>query len=490
MVSSRDQILRTNQDSARRGRRNPLDFLRLTDPQRAWLSVSARLAIWRGANQIGKSHGQAADILHTARGTHPLRPVRRKRGPVKLLVVSESWAQMDPLCEKLWELVPKDEIDPKVKYVPGQGIQGYKERVIPFISGPGAGSVIYLATYQQGAGRIAGSSVHGVYLDEPPPEAVYGEVMPRLSKHHGTLRISMTPTPESPPLGYLKEKVDKFKSGDTAGTLFELHTPLTLSALTLRGGLVEQPWKSQHELDEIIGSYLDVERGMRVNGDWDPVAVGRWLTNWSDALLDVSLMPSGRVFVGVGIDHGAKAGRQYAALLVCDAKGERVGVLDEVLSDGRTSPKEDAQNVLAMLQRNGWRWQDVDYWLGDRAHGGDYWGNEKSNRDLLHAFSKLLKVPKYRLRDEGLKLRVPYKRRGSITRGMRLLNGLCRPGPDGVPQFVVHPRCVGFIEAAKNWEGRLDSPLKDRLDGVRYVVETFFDRNVLRPAVSSSGHIF
>jgi phage terminase large subunit-like protein len=485
MVMDRTRTLLSNQASAARASRDPLSYLRLTDPQRAWLSVTARLALWRGANQIGKSHGQAADILLAARDTHPYRQVRRRKGPVKLLVVSESWAQMDPLCEKLWELLPKDEIDPKVKYVPGQGIQGFKERVIPFTSGPGKGSVIYLATYQQGAGRIAGSSVHGAYLDEPPPESVYGEIMPRLSKHHGWLRVSMTPTPESPPLGYLKEKVDAYQQGERAGNLFELHTPLSLEALTLRGGLVEAPWKTREELDEIIGSYLEVERGMRVNGDWDPVAVGRWLTNWTDELLDTRLMPSGRVHVGVGIDHGAKAGRQYAALLVCDAAGERVGVLDEVLSDGRTSPQEDAQNVLLMLERNGFRWQDVDYWLGDRAHGGDYWGNEKSNRDLMHAFSKILKLPKYQLQGAGLRLHVPYKRRGSVTRGLRLMNGLARH-----KQLVVHPRCVGFVEAAKNWDGRMDSPLKDRLDGVRYVIEKFYDRNVLRPAKSPTGHIF
>jgi phage terminase large subunit-like protein len=484
-MALRDHQLETNRASAQRALRNPLDYLRLTDPQLAWMSVTARLALWRGANQIGKSHGQAADILHAARGTHPYRQVRRKKGPVKLLVVSESWAQMDPLCEKLWELCPKDEINPKVKYVPGQGIQGHKQPTIEFVKGPGRGSVIYLATYQQGSGRIAGSSVHGAYLDEPPPETVYGEIMPRLSKHHGWLRVSMTPTPESPPLGYLKEKVDEYAKGNRAGNLFELHTPLSLKAITLRGGLFEAPWKTQEELEEIIGSYLEVERGMRVNGDWDPIAVGRWLTNWSDNLLDLTKMPSGRVTLGVGIDHGAKAGRQYAALLVCDASGERVGVLDEVLSDGRTSPKEDAQNILEMLARNAFRWQDVDYWLGDRAHGGDYWGNEKSNRDLVHAFSKLLKMPKYKLQASGLRLHVPYKRRGSITRGMRLLNGLCRH-----QQFVVHPRCKGFIEAAKNWEGRLDSPLKDRLDGVRYVVEKFFDRNVLRPVSSATGHIY
>ena len=485
MTAGRSDALRMTADSSRRAALNPLDYLRLTDPQRAWLSCPARLALWRGANQIGKSHAQAADILHTARGTHPLRTVRRRRGPVKLLVVGESWAQMDPLCEKLWELCPKNEVDPKVRYVPGQGIQGYKERVLPFTSGPGAGSVVYLATYQQGAGRIAGSSVHGAYLDEPPPEGVYGEIMPRLSKHFGFLRVSMTPTPESPPLGYLKEKVDKFKTGDTAGNLWELHTPLTLEALTLRGGLFDRPWKTPAELAEIVGSYLEVERGMRVGGDWDPVAVGRWLTNWSEELLNLSLMPSGRVHVGIGIDHGAKAGRQFACLCVCDAAGERIGVLDEVSSDGRTSPREDAQNILDMLARNGWRWSDVDYWIGDRAHGGDYWGNEKSNKDLMHAFSKILKIPQTRLRADGMKIKVPYKRRGSITRGMRLLNGLCKN-----KQLIVNPSCSGFIEAAKNWAGRLDSPLKDRLDGVRYVVETFYDRNVLRPARSTTGHIF
>ena len=44
------------------GKRNPRRSVRLTNPQRDWLDVSAPLAVFRGGNQIGKSFAQAVDV--------------------------------------------------------------------------------------------------------------------------------------------------------------------------------------------------------------------------------------------------------------------------------------------------------------------------------------------------------------------------------------------------------------------------------------------
>lgn len=464
------------QESGRRSAACAIQYVRLTKPQREFAGIVHRLALWRGANQIGKTYGLAFDIIHTARGTHPYRRVRR--GPVRILVVGESWAQMDPLCEKLWAMLPKAEIDPRVRYEPGGGFRGFKEPRIPFIDGPGKGSVIVVATYRQGSGRIAGGSYHAAYLDEPPPETILGEVLPRLSRWHGVLRISMTPTPESPPLAYLRKMVEE-------GKLQELQTSLTLDALTLRGGFLDLPWKTQPEMQELIDSYLDDERDMRVHGAWDQVVKGRWLSAVSDKLkVSHGLDPKKTWYVAVGIDHGAKAGRQCATLVACSSDGETVIILDEAWTEDVTSTREDAVAILDLLERNGLSWQEVDHWRGDRRHGGDFWGNEKSNWDLLRELAKALKIAQRKLSAHGLRISVPHKTTGSVRRGFRIINSLAREG-----QLQVHERCTGFWKGAAEWTGKPDDPLKDPLDSARYAIEALHDAQLVRMRVPTAGRI-
>lgn len=477
-------------DAAGVSARSPLAFARLTAPQTAFCSAATQRLLWRGGNTIGKSHGAAFDLIHAARGTHPLRPVARP--PVRLLVVSESWAQMDPLCEKIWALLPKDEIDPVVYYEPGEGFRGYREPHIKFVGGPGRRSVIHFATYAQGSGRIAGGQFHGIWADEPMPQSVYGELLPRTSTHRGTFRITMTPTPESPPLAYLREIIEKSRTHKaSAGCLppggwEELQTSITLDALTIRGGLVEVPWKSSRELTDLLESYLDVERDMREHGGWDAVVAGRWLSAYGPENEFDGDDPTGQLYLAVGLDHGAKAGRQVAVLVACSEDGDRAWYLDEAISDGRTSSREDADAILAMLRRHGWEWHHVDHWVGDRAHGGDRYGNAKSNADLMFEFSEILGLSESKLRARGLDLVVPYKAHRSVSRGLRVMNSLFKQGQ----AFVHRVRCPKLIEAIKNWEGALDDPLKDRLDAARYAIERLLEMRRLRPRIEAVGRIY
>ncbi len=471
-------------------RLNPLEHVRVTDPQLAYLRATDQRLVWRGGNTIGKSYGAALDIVHAARGTHPWRPVPKP--PVRLLVISESWAQMDPLCEKIWGFLPKGEIDPRVGYAPGEGFTGFRIPHIPFVRGVGAGTAIMFATYGQGGKRIAGGQYHGIWGDEPMPEPVLGEVLPRTSRYHASIRITVTPTPEAPPQLYLRDKVKesldyRLKHGrPMPGGWSELQTSITLDALTPRGGLIERPWKSAAELEELLESYLEVERGMREHGDWDPVLAGRWLTAFDEhhIVTEGPTEEDGELVIAVGIDHGAKAGRQSATLVVCSEDGERVWYLDEAVSDGRTSSQEDAQAILDMLERQGWGWEQVDHWVGDRAHSGDRFGNAKSNYDLLHEMSLILKKPVHVLRGKGLSIATPTKKRNSVYRGVRIMNSLFKQN-----QSWVHLRCQGLLEAIKGWAGASDDPLKDRVDSARYAVETLQDSRRLRMRVPSAARI-
>jgi len=375
---------------------------------------------------------------------------------------------MDPFCEKLWGLLPKDQIDKRLRYEPGGGIRGFKEPRIVFTSGPAKGSMIVLATYEQGSKRIAGGSYHLAVLDEPAPESVLGEILPRLSRFNGELRIGMTPTPESPPQKYMREMV-------ADGRIAELQTSMTEPNITVKGQLYEKGWKTQAEIEADLAGYLEIERGMREHGDWDPVVAGRWLTGFGPENL-FSETPVGTFFVAVGVDHGAKAGRQSASLVLYDKENSNVYFLDEAVSEDRTSPMDDARNILLMIERHPWigGWKGVDYWVGDRSSGGDLFGNAKSNSDLLDAMSMVLDVRVSNLRAGGLVFRIPYKNRGSVMRGLRLMNGLFKE-----KQAFVHESCVALRESLMGWCGHSDDPLKDRLDSARYAVEELHRRAVL-----------
>lgn len=465
-------LLGSLEESARREHRCPLDYARLTNPQRAYVSHVARMLLWRGGNSIGKSFGNAWDTLHEARGTHPFRFVARP--PIEMLVIGQSFAQMDPLCAKLWALVPRHELDPRVEYVPAQGFRGFKEPVLPFIAGPGAGSVIRFATYEQGSKRIMGWQGHSMRMDEPPPEQIFSEAIPRLNSKHGNLRITMTPTPESPPLVYLRKQVE-------AGNLVELQTTITLDAVTPRGSLVEVPWMSQAEIEEALRRYLPDELPMRRDGAWEGFNGARWLPIGEALLRDA--LPRGQAWhLAIGIDHGTKPGRQCATLVACATDGSELWILDEAREDAMTSAKQDARNILAMLKRNDLGWRDVDVWVGDRRHAGDFFNVEKTNWLLTRALADELRIPQPQLAAHGLRIFTPRKRAGSVRRGFRILQSLAIDD-----QLRVCRRCAGFIEGANGWTGRPEDPLKDPLDSARYAVEQLLEAKLFRLKVESVG---
>ena len=467
--------------------RNQNEFTTFTKPQEDWRSITGLRAIWRAANSLGKSFAQAADIVDCCRGTNRYRSVRRP--PVKLLVVSFSWSQMDPLLEKLWQLLPKDEIDPVCYYEPGQGIKGHKEPVITFIAGPGKGSAIYFATYKQGANRIMGSQVHGVYLDEPPPLDVWGEVQPRLNAHGGFLRVSFTPTPESPDLEYLREEVAKGHTSNGRAGVQEFQTSLVSDATKAQGSqIVDIPRMADFEVERALDRYLDDEREMREHGAWFPLTKGRWVSTFTEQNVMDRRPPVG-AFLCVSIDHGAQAGKQAAMLSAYENREDRdarVTWMAESQSDGATDSDDDVLAIIEMLaeafptlaQRADGKltlesmralYDCVDLWVGDRSLESNKRLVSKSNERLRKAFSVLLKRD---LKDIAAII-VPYKYGNSVRDGAQLLKNLFkRRLADGLPAGIVWSRCVKFRDANMKFAGKKDDPCKDSWDAGRYGAES------------------
>jgi len=456
--------------------RSPLDHIMLTEPQDTFLQLQHRECLLRGGNKIGKSLLLALHAIHTARGSHPYRQVASV--PVRVLVVGESWEQMDGLLELLWELLPKHEIDPKVNYSQGAGFSGYKRPHIKFIRGPGKGSVIYFATYKQGAKRIAGGKYHLIILDEPPPDKVYGECLGRIgSPYFGDLRVNFTPTLDThSEVEYLQKRVE-------TGQCKEHQVSLNVNSVTPRGALIDIPWLSPEKIEAVLDSYLAVERPMREHGAWEPIRRGRYIDAFDERHWSTDYPPAGlNLVLMVAIDHGVKTGRQYAVLLACTEDGERIWFLDEAWQDKRTSSRQDAKNVIKMLARHGWTWRDVNMWVGDRAHGGDRYASAKSNADLMQGLSRELKMDASQLIALGLQIDTIYKARQSVSRGCRLLNDTFIENQALVMKEHHPVRGAGCPELRKaflTWMGGKQDPAKDRVDAARYGVMTLVDQLVL-----------
>ena len=447
--------------SGRRKHMRALDTVRLTTPQRLFVSDPAPEVLWRDGNQIGKSFALAYDIIHRCRGTHPYLTTRRP--PINVLVISISHEQMVPLHEKLWLLSPKDEIEPSTYFTPGRGISGKPPR-LAFTSGPGAGSVIHFGTYKQGSTRIAGGTYDLVVCDEPPVESMYGEVRPRVMRRRGLIRIAMTPTPDMPDQTWLRDIVE-------AERIVEHNYGLAEENVWPEGSLA--PWLRQSEIDEYAAGLLEIERAMRMAGAWEPVITGRWLTAFSDDCVSMRGPPAG-ARLGFGIDHGmVQQGKQamiLAAFAGLNTDRPRVWYLDEYCAEGFTTPEHDAAEIVAMLRRNGLSYSDVDEWVGDRPMRSLRFETKKSNAVLRAELAFKLGLPREKTRF----IRIPKKFDGSVIYGFRLMNTLFdRRDDNGLPHATIHPRCTNLIEACRRFAGDSRDPHKDVLDAARYITELF-----------------
>ncbi len=451
-----------------RAQRDAIDVVALTVAQQTFVQDPSKVVLWRDGNQLGKSFALAYWVIAFILGRLPIR----RRGPIRVLVVSYSLEQMVPLMEKLWALAPKHvpgevwmrggrpRLEPECGFDPGRGITGKPPRLI-FTDG----SEIVFATYKQGAARIAGGTFDAAVMDEPPSEGVYGEIVPRLFHKKGYLRVTMTPVPDMPDCKWLWDKAD-----DPEDPLREYNFGLTESILIPAGYPV--PWSTQEEIDEYAAGLLPVERAMRIEGARDPIVTGRWLKNFSDDnIVDVQLSELRGWYLVVGVDHGAADGKQAAMLIaVKDRHTNRPQVvwLDEAWQEGLTLPEHDAQLMLAMLKRNGLSYDDVDAWVGDIPTGSQRYEIRKSNKDLRQELALQLRRPLRKTKEFA----GPRKGRGSRTKGARLLNTLFgRSHADGTPHARVRPRCEMFIRFCREWDGDEKHETKDVGDAGRYPTE-------------------
>lgn len=452
-------LIRLFDDVVTEARERPRPWARLTPPQQQFLGRTDPVLLWRGGNQIGKSTALAIDAVDFARGAHPGDQTHRP--PVRVMVMGPSWEQMEPLMRRIWEVCPSGELDPRAGYDPGRGITGKPPRLL-FVRGPGAGSVIQFATYEQGVQRLAGATLHRVVLDEPPPEDVYAEAIPRVLRMQGHVRIGCTPTPGMADLSYLRKKVEE-------GEVPELVVPLCEASCWPIGAL--RPWLSQGQIDRQAALWPARERNMRLRGDWEPLAEGAWLSAFSDDCISADPPPPGAWLVVSG-DHGTEPGKQrfvLSAMTGHETDRPRAWFLAEYAPDGYSTSEQDAEGILGMLRIVGLEYDHVDDWAADRSAQTRDAAVKKENGRIRAELARLLRRPA-----EGMKwIHTPRKYDGSAVDGYRLFNALfARRDPvTGRPHGLIHPRCQKLIAACRTFKGREKEPAKDILDGARYGLE-------------------
>ena len=435
---------------------------RPTYPQTQVLSDDARSLVWVDGNQLGKTTAMLVDLIHRCRGTHPWQQVRKP--PVNVMIAGFSIEQMGQpasIMEKLWELLPKDEINVNNSYRRGFGITGKPPR-IEFVSGPGKGSVIAFGTYRQDVTRFSSMSLHHLLADEPPPSDLMAELYPRLLRNQGSLRICFTPVPNMPDQGWLRKLIEEKKVECHNYGLEESHCLPTGSPF---------PFVTQDEIDALEAALPPYMRGMRIRGEWDPVLEDRWLqafTKETHCLIDDP--PEGATVI-VGIDHGIVMGKQTAVVIAVSGGrtlAPRVWVLNESTTDKATTTEEDARSIIHMLQEVGLEWSDVDHWVGDRKAGDHRHLVRKSNALLRRQLAAVLDLPQNMMP----KLHTPRKFRGSVVTGLTLVNAICASRfENDIPGMIVSPRCKNLVQAMWVFNGDPRDPCKDVLDAMRYAVE-------------------
>lgn len=431
---------------ARRAQADPLAYFRPTVPQLEFLRCTAPVAMLRAGNQLGKTIAGLTDVIWRALGTHPYVPVAAP--PLEAWVICFSWEQSLSVQAKFASLCPPGALAEGVEFVPGKGYTG-RVPIVRFRNG----SIVRFKTTNQGSLGLASATINHVLIDEPPPPDIWGELCARVLRNRGRIRLTMTPIGR--PVDWLRDLVK-------AGEVVDMHYALTVENTTPIGG---RPLLTQAEIDGLAARYLPQERAQRLHGDWDKGFVEGRIFEGFDVDKHVSdLPPFGEVLIGIGIDHGTDAGTQVATLTAVSKDGgiegnPRIWVLDQAISDGLTTPEQDARDIIAMLRRNGLQLESVDRWTGDRKHGGKRWGGRKSNALLQQGFERQLKLPIGAL---PFRIRTAWKPAGSVFEGARVLHAAMLR-----QDFFIHPRCTALIDDLSHWTGA-DDEHKHGIDSLRY----------------------
>ncbi len=434
---------------------DPLRYFRPTPPQEKYLADKSHVKALIGGNQVGKTMATCALLLYHCLGRHPY--YKTDPPPIEAWLITHSHEQSRTIQQKLYDMIPKEELHPTCEFVRGKGFRGLAP-LVKFTNG----SIIRIKTANQGLG-LASATANLVCIDEPVDQTTFNELMARTSRggaggKRGTVAISLTPV-GGVDVTYIKELIDK--------KLISAHfAPLTVEATTPIG-LPKGFLLSAEQIADITRSYLPYDREARISGSFDIAPIGVVFENFTQDMISSQPVPSGGDYkFCVGIDHGSNPGSQVAILACVDMRDQqnpRIFVLDEYTS-GQAPPEHHAQAILEMLKRN-----SVDpnlcLWTGDGEHRGrDQY--RMSNIMLMRAFESILGYPP---RNLPFSIRRARKKRHSVYVGASIIHAIMSR-----KHFWIRPECTQLIKSIQNWTMKRTQSARSRdihghaIDSLRY----------------------
>jgi len=450
---------------------HPLDQVRWTPPQLAFLRSTRSYRLLRTGNQFGKTWCGSAELLYRCLGYHPHKPVRP--GPIEAWVVCKSWSQSIAIQKKIWSLCPKDAVVPETSFSEKNGFAGVQKAVV-FRNG----SVIRIKTIGQDTLELESATIHYVWIDEPlGDDGTFSALQMRLRRTGGEIAITMTPATTGD-LTWLRNLVK-------AGEIEDLHYRMEPENFIPEGATLplkteDGRWMDADWVDEEIRKTLAWQRAVRCHGEWEYAATGSALDAFARGkhvrdILREGLLPK-KVELAGGLDYGEDALRTCGVLLYIDTTGmyPRIFAMGEYVPTQGTTIEMDADGLLEMLARTGDRWTDLDYVWADKAYEGRT--TRKNARMLAVAISTRLGLsgelrPGIKVAKRGLK-------KDHFWPSVRWIHeAMIRPG-----HFYVDESCVWLIEALEKWDGTSTSKYKDVIDALRYALRHLWGGHTGAPA--------
>ena len=441
---------------------DPLSVWRPTPVQREVLADPARFRLFRGPNQgAGKTETGAIDLVGRLTGRHPYMKVRKP--PIRAWVVMVTKDQSVVVQEKIYEKLPHDEVDWERTSWGKAGFTG--GRLIMK-----NGSRATMITCGQETAALASATLDHMWIDEPPWEAHWGELMARLLSRRGSLLMTLTPI--NRPVAWIRAMTEA--QDGHAPILSEHHCTLELEHCHPEGWAL--PYLAQHDIDTITRIYPVEQHPQRLRGEWEGYASDRRFTAYSPSVLltvdqfkALELELDVRDLVLFGLDHGEGTGRQYVTLIlrISDVYYQ----VAEWLGDTDEGEAAIARAMLDMLRQFGLSYYRVDKATGDintaglAGSGGRY--NQFIDRAIVDALNAE-NPDRPPISRSPNPIDTPSKGRGSVAAGEMAMNTHMREGT-----WRVLETCAESIKAFQYYQAngkRGEEELKDRIDGARYAV--------------------
>lgn len=429
----------TDDERALLGSRLPILGFSPSPPQERFLQSNHLRRLLRAGNQVGKTCVGAHEAWGHATGIHPYRPMPAP--PTIGLVISADWrSYVDVISRAMYQTCPTWLLDKSSDYTESRG---WKNRMVSLLNG----STILFRSSEQGTTALAGLTVDWLWIDEPPPPDVYGEAMSRVAVRGGP--VWMTLTPIGRPVEWLRDHIE----GDPDRGLepsedWEQHV--------IRLTPSDCPHRSPESIEAQIASYLPSELPQRRDGAWEGIETDRAYECWDpdSHVQSYHIDDLGYVHLGLGIDHGERAGRETALLVLWSQ--DHIWIYDEYVSTQPTDPDQDAQAIRAMLESHGLAPSNLDEVYGDINTAGKSRIGRTVNDELGAALGvNISRASKKKLIDH-----------------IRPINIALRQG-----RITVHPRCRTLIKSLSQWkaEPRYDD-IKHIIDALHYILTPFLGR--------------